>query len=64
MDRRTTTETTMRVNRLTADDAKLPRNLRRVLAGIRKPLREAEHAILKARIDAAAQAAKERVTHP
>ena len=54
----------MRVNRLTADDAKLPRNLRRVLAGIRKPLREAEHAILKARIDAAAQAAKERVTHP
>lgn len=62
----------MRVNRLTAADKTLPRNIRRVLMGLRKPLRAEEHAILKERIDAeekarlsaAAQAAKERVTHP
>lgn len=42
----------MRVNRLTPADATLPRNLRRVLMGVRKPLRPEEHRLLNARLDA------------
>lgn len=42
----------MRVNRLTEADKSLPRNIRRVLAGLRKPVRAEERAILKARVDA------------
>lgn len=40
----------MRTNMLTKADAMLPRNVRRVLAGLTKPRTTLEHAVLNGRI--------------